>query len=95
MKEWMKNNWDKVLFPVQGIVISGVVGFYTAISAVDAKLSTLGERVTRNETEIQSTIKPQLSTLDNLKAQTRKLTQDTEFLKTKIVCLSNQISCWI
>ena len=81
MKEWLKENWDKVLFLLIAIVVPGIVGFYSSISVVDDKITAISERVTINETEIGSAIKPKLSSLDSLVKRVSELEQEIDHLK--------------
>ena len=45
MINWWQNNWDKVLVAIVSIVVSGVVGFFSAILVTNKELSELGKQV--------------------------------------------------
>ena len=62
MKKWFQENWDKIITVIVSIIISGAVGFFSGILAIKSDISKLSERVTRNETEITSSIKPSITT---------------------------------
>lgn len=48
-KEWWSKNWDKVLGTFSLVVVSGLIGYFSALRVVDSRLAALGERVATNE----------------------------------------------
>ena len=90
---WIKQNWDKILTVVISVIISGTVGFFSAIFAVKTDLARLGERVATNETEIRSSLKPKLPTIDDNSKSIITLNNDVEVLKrqTDIATQTNKL----
>ena len=78
MKAWLQNNWDKLLFPLLGVVISGVVGFYAGIVSINSSISALAERTTRIETEMGSVVKPKLPAIDQHTSDIFAIKRDVE-----------------
>lgn len=73
MTSWLTNNWDKILGYVISIVIAGVVGFFSAIKAVDGQISSLQQRVVALETDSASLIKPKISSVDSISLEIDKM----------------------
>jgi hypothetical protein len=48
---WVAQNWDKVLVGVLSIVVSGVIGFFAAIRAVDGDISSIKQDLASIKTE--------------------------------------------
>ena len=78
---WLTQNWDKVLTVVISVIISGTVGFFSAIFAVKTDLSNLAQRVATNETEIKSSLKPKVPTIERNSQGLRTIQTDVDFLK--------------
>lgn len=53
---WVKNNWDKVL----GLLLAGVIGFFSAIAAIRNEISELNESIVSNKTRIEDHLMPNL-----------------------------------
>jgi uncharacterized membrane protein YccC len=78
---WLKQNWDKVLFPVIGIVISGIAGFYAGIISINSSITALGERTAKIETELASAIKPKITSVDQHTLDLLAFKRDLDFLQ--------------
>lgn len=63
-RQWWKDNWDKVATAVVSIVVSGVVGFFSAVISIRSEMAELKERVVRAETQLVSTIIPKLQSAE-------------------------------
>ncbi len=48
---WTRENWDKVLAAFLAAVVSGVIGFFAAILAVNDQIAHLREKITQLESE--------------------------------------------
>ena len=83
-KEFWDNNWKWILGTL-GILftwaISAVIGFYAALRAIDTDITLIRERIVKSETEISSTIKPQISRIENLSQRIITLEGDFKFVK--------------
>ena len=80
---WNKN-WKWILGSLGVIIawlISGIIGYYTAIRTIDADITLIRERVTRSETKIGSTIMPQVHKIDRLSERVTTLESDFKFVK--------------
>jgi hypothetical protein len=69
VNQWWKDNWDKVLTALVSVVLSGVVGFFSAVISIRSEMSDLKERIVKIETQITSTLNPKSKiTDDNFKS---------------------------
>jgi hypothetical protein len=64
MSQWWKDNWDKVAMILISIVLSGVIGFFTAVLSIKGDMDALRERIAKVEAEEASAIIPKLGTMD-------------------------------
>lgn len=78
---WLETNWDKLIIFIFSVVLSGVIGFFSGISAVKRDYCVLSQRVVKNETEISSAIKPQIIVCRENSVKLGKLERKLEELK--------------
>lgn len=90
-KEWWNRNYQWAL-GILGVivtwVISGIIGFYTAMSAVDADIDKLRERIIIAETELAST-KSDVKSLTAIESRLTTLESDFKYVKNETEQVSN------
>ena len=70
MNNWWQKNWDKALVAIVSIVVSGVVGFFSAILVTTKELNELGKQVVVLEQQIKDHGKD----IPNISSNDRKIT---------------------
>jgi hypothetical protein len=85
VNKWWNDNWDKVLTAVVSVLLSGVVGFFSAVISIRSEMSILGERVAKMEGQIASTLVPKIQTTEEnaknivlLQQQLREIQKQTD-----------------
>ncbi len=67
-KTWWSTNWDKLVIGFLGLVISGVVGFFSGIAAVNKQLSAIETIAKTNEFKLSS-MEPNIGKIGNIEAE--------------------------
>ena len=84
VRDFWDKNWQWIL-GVFGIllswIISGIIGFYAAVIAIEADITSLIDRVSKAETEISSVLKPKLNTIADLEKRLLTLEGDFKYVK--------------
>lgn len=81
VKNWLTNNWDKLLGFFLSIILAGVVGFFTAVRATDKQVSELRSRIVVLETDSKNLIKPNIVFIDNHKLEIERLSRKLDLLE--------------
>jgi hypothetical protein len=83
VNQWWAKNFDKVLTAVISIVISGVVGFFSAIFSIKSDMSNLKDRVVTIETELGTIVLPKQKLIDENVTNIARIQQDVATFKTQ------------
>lgn len=87
---WIKENRESILLTVLASVISGIVGFFTAIMTVQSSIKELDTKIALVTTSIEKTIEPRIKEIDNEKERINEIQKDVKSLKRQ-----NEISMQI
>lgn len=61
---WFADNWDKVLTVFVSVVLSGVIGFFSAVISIRSEISDLRYKVARLDTQIRTNLTPKSAIVD-------------------------------
>jgi hypothetical protein len=62
--KWLADNWDKVATLVISVLISGIIGFFTAVFSVKEDIDNVRDRLAKLEGEEATSVIPKLSQVD-------------------------------
>ncbi len=80
--KWLTDNWDKVLSVFFSVVVSGLVGFFSAVQSTQKEISALQSRITALET-LNAVAAPKLQAADDAKLKLAEITKDIDTIKTQ------------
>jgi hypothetical protein len=80
---WWANNWDKVITALVSVVLSGVIGFFSAVISIRSEMSTLGERTAKLEAQVSTAVLPKLQTSDDNSTKIVKIQDELQTIKTQ------------
>jgi hypothetical protein len=61
---WLSDNWDKVLTVFVSVVLSGVVGFFSAVISIKSEISDLRDKVSQVDTQVKTSLAPKATIVD-------------------------------
>ena len=86
MKKFLRNNWEKVVGIFISVILSGLVGFFSAVLTIKSDMHSIDSRVTVIETKSKTFYEPEINkiaqiekALDNNRAEIDTLKQQNEF----------------
>ena len=82
-KEWLSSNWDKVLTIVIALVISGVVGFFTAIFTIKDDIDEIHQRLKAIETKLETVLTPNVQKLETVSNKIVQIEADIKKIRTQ------------
>jgi hypothetical protein len=75
---WLKENWDKIA----AIILSGLVGFFTAIMTVKDRQADLQRDLAKVQTTLDGLVVPKMQTLDAMNTRVGDFSRElTDFQK--------------
>ncbi|MDE0331613.1 MAG: hypothetical protein OXL41_07060 [Nitrospinae bacterium] len=91
MKEWWKNNWDKVLMSVFPMLLAGVIGFFSAIIATNKQMGELSERIIPLE-GMKDIVEKVNSKTDALTTANNHIQQRFDFMKDRVELAETRVA---
>jgi hypothetical protein len=61
---WLGDNWDKVATMFVSVVLSGVIGFFSAVISIRSEISDLRDKVAQIDAEVKTSLLPKTATTD-------------------------------
>jgi len=90
MGAWIQQNWDKLLFIFVSIILSAIIGFFSAIISLKSEIHNLTTQIEVTKVRIEEAILPRLkdvesykNKIDFLDKEIAKLVTTSEFLDSK------------
>ena len=87
---WLQRNWDKLLSAVLSAAVGGVVGFFSAILALEKEISEIKTDVNTLKVRVEEAISPKLKDIDSVSTKLNTLEGRIIVIETQSLFIKNQ-----
>ena len=87
---WVQHNWEKVLSAVLAVIVGGVVGFSSAILAVNEEVYELKAQVVILKERLAKIVEPRIKHIDGVSTKVINLDKRIVAIETRTLFLTTQ-----